>query len=233
MRRLGPLYGGAVALVHSTPWRWPETIGNEARTSFWIVLVGVPIALVAWIAAALLHAVGIPVTVAALVGLGVLSLASAALVERGVVERLEGRPDALGVTSLLVVVFATLVRAAAIVTVAPGDWFGVFLATVLVGRLSAVFLQALGDPILDDHSERSLVAIPAPPWLTAALAVGVAVVTIIALGKAGIVALALAAAVSFALGLDAQRRDRGLSAPVVACAAAVGELVVLLVATLA
>jgi len=232
MRRLGPLYGGAVALVHSTPWRWPETIGDEARTSFWIVLVGVPIALVAWIAAALLHAVGIPATVAALVGLAVLSLASAALVERGVVERLEGAPDAMGVTSLLVIVFATLVRAAAIVTVAPANWFGVFLAAVLVGRWSAVFLQALGDPIAQDPGGRSLVATPAPPWLTAALSVGVAIITIIALGKAGIVALALTAAVSFGLGLDAQRRDRGLSAPVVATAAAVGELVVLLLATL-
>src|SRR5690349_10261767 len=130
MRRLGPLYGGAVALVHSTPWRWPETIGDEARTSFWIVLIGVPIALVAWVAAALLHGVGIPITVSAIVGLGVLSLASAALVERGVAERLEGRPDTLGVTSLLAILFATLVRATAIATIAPAEWLAVFLATV-------------------------------------------------------------------------------------------------------
>jgi hypothetical protein len=233
MRRLGPLYGGAVALLHSTPWRWPDSIGNEARTSFWIVIVGLPIGLVSYIAAALLHAAGLPGTVDALVGLGVLSLASAALVERGVVERIEGQPDALGLKSLLVMIFTTLVRAAAIVAIAPGEWLGVFLATALVGRWSAIFLQALGDPILDDDAGRSLVATSAAPWLTAAISVGVAVVTIIALGKAGIVALALTAAISFALGLDAQRRDRGLSAPVVATAAAIGELVVLLVATLA
>ena len=53
-----------------------------------------------------------------------------------------------------------------------------------------------------------------------------------ALGKAGIVALAVTAGIAFGLGLDAQRRDRGLSAPVVATAAAIGELAMLLVATI-
>lgn len=233
MRRLGPLYGGAVALVHSTPWRWPDAIGNEARSSFWVVAIGAPIGLVAWIAAALIEAAGMPASVGAIVGLAVLSLASAALVERGVIERLDGpHSSAPSVTSILVLVFATLIRAAAITSVTTGAWLGVFVATALVGRWAAVFLQALGDPILDDDAPRSLVATPAPPWLTAALGIGVATVTVIALGKAGIVALAITAAVAFALGLDAQRRDRGLSSPVVAAAAAVGELVVLLVATI-
>lgn len=233
MRRLGPLYGGAVALVHSTPWRWPLSIGNEARSSFWVVALGAPIGLVAWVAAALLHAAGLPITVAAIVGLAVLSLASAALVERGVVERIDGvHSTAPSVTSILVLVFTTAVRIAAILAVPSGEWIGVLIATALVGRWAAVFLQALGDPIIDDDAPRSLVATPAPAWLTAGLSVGVAIVTVVALGKAGVVALALTAAVAFALGLDAQKRDRGLSAPVVATAAAVGELVVLLVATL-
>lgn len=233
MRRLGPLYGGAVALVHSTPWRWPLAIGNEARSSFWVVALGAPIGFVAWLATALIDAAGIPVTVAALVGLAVLSLASAALVERGLVERIDGsHASAPSVTSILVLVFGTLIRAAAILAVPASEWLGVFVATALVGRWAAVFLQALGDPILDDDAPRSLVATPAPAWLTAALSVGVAALTILALGKAGVVALAVTAAVAFALGLDAQRRDRGLSSPVVATAAAVGELVVLLVATI-
>jgi hypothetical protein len=234
MRRLGPLYGGAVALVHSTPWRWPDTIGNEARSSFWVVAIGAPIGFVAWVAAALIQGAGIPATVASLVGLAVLSLASAALVERGVVERIDGsHSTAPSTTSILVLVFTTLIRAAAITALPVGTWLGVFVATALVGRWAAVFLQALGDPILDDDSPRSLVATPAPAWLTAALSIGVATITIIALGKAGIVALAFTAAVAFALGLDAQRRDRGLSSAVVATAAAVGEMIVLLVATLA
>ena len=42
--------------------------------------------------------------------------------------------------------------------------------------------------------------------------------------------MVLAAAAAFALGLDAQRRDKGLSSPVVAMAAAIAELVLLLAA---
>src|SRR5690606_4103494 len=135
--------------------------------------------------------------------------------------------------SILVLVFGTLVRAAAILALPPASWLGVFVATALVGRWAAVFLQALGGPLGDDDAPRSLVATPAPAWLIAALSLGVATVTVLALGTAGIAALAIAAAIAFALGLDAQRRDHGLSAPVVATAAAVGELTVLLVATLA
>jgi hypothetical protein len=233
MRRLGPLYGGAVALVHSTPWRWPLGIANEARSSFWVVALGLPIGIVAWLAAALIDAAGISVAIAALVGLGVLSLASAALVERGVAERIDTvHASGPSVTSILVLVFGTLIRAAAILSLAPDAWLGVFVATALVGRWAAVFLQALGDPILEDDASRSLVATPAPAWLTAAISIGVATLVIVALGKAGVVALAVTAAIAFALGLDAQRRDRGLSAPVVATAAGVGEMVVLLVATI-
>lgn len=233
MRRLGPLYGGAVALVHSTPWRWPLAVGNEVRSPFWIVVLGAPIGLVAWLAAVLLDTAGIHVAIAALVGLAVLSLASAALVERGVVERIDSRhATAPSVAAILVLVFGTLIRAAAILAVPTSGWLGIFLAAALVGRWSAIFLQALGDPILDDHAARSLVATPAPAWLTAALTVGVATVTIVALGKPGVVALAVTAAITFALGLDAQRRDRGLSAPVVATAAGIGELIVLVVATI-
>lgn len=235
MRRLGPLYGGAVALVHSTSWRWPLAAADrDARSPFWIVAIGAPIGLVAYIAAALVHGVGLPGAVAAIVGLAVLSFASALLVERGVVERIDGsHATAPSVASILVLVFGTLVRAAAILALPPEAWLGVFVATALVGRWAAVFLQSLGDPIVDDDAPRSLVAAPAPAWLIAALSLGVATVAVLALGTAGVAALAIAAAIAFALGLDAQRRDHGLSAPVVATAAAVGELTVLLVATLA
>lgn len=233
MRRLGPLYGGAVALVHSTPWRWPDTIQDDVRSPGWVAALGVPIGAVAYVVAALVRAAGLPVTVAAIVGLATLSLASAGLVERGLLERIDrSETRSPSVTAILVLVFVTLVRAAAIVAVAPDKWLGVFVVTAVVGRWAAVFLQALGDPILDDTAQRSLVATPAPPWLTAAISVGVVVLAVLALGKAGIVVLALTAAIAFGLGLDAQRRDRGLSSPIVACAAAVGELAVILLATL-
>jgi hypothetical protein len=230
MRRLGPLYGGAVALVHSTPWRWPNTIGNEARSPAWVVALGIPIGIVAWLVASAGHSIGLPVAVDALLGLGMLSLASAGIVERGLGERLDR--DAPGAATIVALVFLTLVRAAAIVAVPPAHWLGTFVAVGIAGRWAAIFLQALGDPILDDDSPHSLVATPAPLWLVGAISGAVVAIGIVALGKVAIVAFAMVAGLSFALGLDAQRRDRGLSGPVVATAAAVGELVVLLAASI-
>lgn len=234
-RRLGPLYGGAVALVHSTPWRWPLEVADEPRSPGWIVALGLPIGVIAYIAAAIVHAVGMPSTLAAVVGLGALAVASAGLVEHGVVDRID-RLDAHSPTvkSTLALVFVVLARVAALAAISPERWLAVLVATAVVGRWSAVFLQALGDPIVDDRSPRSLVAAPAPLWLIAALGIATAIFAGLALGaKGGIAALAVTAAASFALGVDAQRRDHGLSAPVVACAAAFGELCVLFVATIA
>jgi cobalamin synthase len=228
MRRLGPLYGGAVALVHSTPWRWPLAVGDEARSSGWIVALGAPIGIVAWAVAALAHGAGFPSAVCALLGLAMLSAASAALVERGVVERVGSNPAVVS----LVVTFTILVRAAAFVALPSSRWLGVLVATALVGRWAAVFLQSLGDPISDESARHSLVATPAPAWLSGALALAVAAVLVVVLGKGGIVVLAVTAAITFAIGLDAQRRDGGLSAPIIATAAAIGELCVLLIATI-
>jgi cobalamin synthase len=235
-KRLGPLYGGAVALVSSTSWRWPTEVSDDTRSPGWVVALGLPVGLVAWVVAALLHAAGLPQSIAAVFGLAMLSAGSALIVERGLAQRIDHwMPDAAnaraGVASVFVVVIVTVIRAFAIAVVPPSQWLFVFLATAVVGRWSAVFLQAIGDPITRDDGGRSLVATPAPLWLTAAISVGVAALAIFALGKAGIVALALAAIAAFSLGLEAQRRDGSLSAPVVATAAAIGELLVLLVAT--
>jgi cobalamin synthase len=241
-RRLGPLYGGAVALVHSTPWRWPTEVGDDPRTAGWLVVLGLPIGVAAWAIAALASAAGLPVGVSALFGLAALSLASAALVERGLAERVDhwdgrrgggdGGGHAPGVAALLAVVFVTLIRAAAIAALPSSKWLAVLVATAVLGRWAAMFVQALGEPIDHDDAKRSLVAAPAPAWLVAAIGAGVAAILVLALGKIGILALALAAIAAFALGLEAQRRDHGLSAPVVATVAAIGELAVLLIATL-
>ena len=239
-RRLGPLYGGAVALVHSTPWRWPtEVSDDDERSAGWVVALGVPIGLCAWAVAAQAHAVGIPAPLAAILGLAMLSVGGAALIERGLVERIDhwhgdaraGR--AATTTSVLALVLVTVVRAVAVAFVAPGDWLLLFLATAVTGRWAAILLQSLGDPIPRLDSRRSLVATPAPLWLIAAISGGVILLVIFCLGKIGVVALALAALAAFGLGVEAQRRDAGLSAPVVGFTAAVGELGVLLVATIA
>ena len=130
-------------------------------------------------------------------------------------------------------VFTVLVRAAAIWTVTPAHWLGVFLATALAGRWAAVFPQAIGDPILDDR--RSALAgrrAGAGPGDRDARRPRRRRMHVRA-RPGGTGGLALAAAAAFALGVDAQRRDNGLSAPVVAVAAALGELFVLLAASAA
>ena len=238
-RRLGPLYGGAVALVSSTPWRWPTKVGDEARSPGWVVALGVPIGLSAWAVAALAHAAGIPAPLAAILGLAMLSVGGAALIERGLAERIDhwqgqARTDrATTAISVLALVLVTVVRAGTVASVRPGQWLLLFLATAVVGRWAAILLQSLGDPIEQQDGRRSLVATPAPAWLTAAISAGVGVLAIFSLGKAAVIALALAALAAFGFGLEAQRRDGGLSAPVVAFTAAVAELLVLLVATVA
>ena len=232
-RRLGPLYGGAVALVHSTPWRWPTEVTDDARSPGWIVALGIPVGLLAWVVAALLRGAGLPVHLAAIFGLATLSLASAAIIERGLAERVDewdGRRSG-SPAAVLTLVFSTVIRVVAITHIAKSDWLLVFLATAVVGRWAAVFLQAIGDPIHYDE-KRSLVATPAPAWLTAALGVATAAITIWALGKVGIIALALTAIAAFGLGLATQKRDGGLTASTVAVAAAIGEIIVLVVATL-
>ncbi len=237
MRRLGPLYGGAVALVHSTPWRWPDAVADEPRSPGWVVALGAPIGLVAWAISALAVAAGLPASVGAILSVAALTFASAALVERGLAERVDrwqGHATAgHGAGSIVALVLVTALRIAALSAVHPERWLAVLVATALVGRWSAVFLQALGEPVTDDHAPRSLVAAPAPAWLMAALGGAVLVVAVLALGaRAGVAAVAVSAAVAFGLGIEAQRRDRGLTAPVVATAAAAGELVVLLLASL-
>jgi cobalamin synthase len=248
-RRLGPLYGGAVALTRSTPWRWPSQVSDEPRTVGWLVALGIPVGVAAWAVAALGHALGLPATVAALCGLAALSLGSAALVERGLAEQVDhwtgqgtrasigldrdGAAGSPGIAALLAIVFATLIRASAIAALPPSRWLAVLIATALVGRWSAMFIQAFAAPVGSDDARRSLIAAPAPAWLVAAISLAALIVTVVAVGKIGILALAIAAVAAFALGARTERRDGTLSGPAVATAAAIGELSVLLCAVIA
>jgi hypothetical protein len=236
MRRLGPLYGGAVALIASTPWRWPGALVDDRRAPAWLVALGVPVGVGAWSVTALARGAGLPTAVAAVLGVVALTALSAALLERGVAAQVAAWAEAGADTSTsaiptVVLTFTILLRVAAVLAVAPTRWLAVFVATATVGRWAAIFLQALGDPIADD-APRSLVVVPPPLWLAGALSVGVGALAIYALGTAGVAVLALTAVIAFGLGLAGQRDHRALGAATVAMAAAVGELLVLVVATL-
>lgn len=246
-KRLGPLYGGAVALAHSTPWRWPLELGDDVRSPLWIVVLGIPVGLVAYAIAAIAHGAGLPASLAAVLGLAALCIASAGLVERGLadcVDRWVRSSDSyasavaapgqgmVSIPAALVLAFTVVVRAVAVLSVDPTHWMWLFIATAVLGRWAAVFLQALGDPIEHDTHARSFVGVPAPAWLVAAISGGALALAVLALGKIGVVAMALAAICVFGLGIVTQRKSGGLNTAVVAAAAAIGELFVLLVATM-
>ena len=76
-RRLGPLYGGAVALVSSTPWRWPTEVSEDSRSPGWIVALGIPVGFVSWLVAMLVHGAGVPQQISGVFGVAMLTAASA------------------------------------------------------------------------------------------------------------------------------------------------------------
>ena len=175
----------------------------------------------------------------AIVGLAMLSLASAALVERGLAERFDRwqgqarSADPMSRRARARVRDAGARRGGRVVD--PSHWFGVFVATAVAGRWAAVFLQALGDPIARRPRRRARSSRRrTPPWLdrraqrrrrrghrSSRSA------------RAGIIAMALGRDRSRSRSAShAQRRDRGLSAPGRRDRRAIGELVVLLAASL-
>ena len=174
MRRLGPLYGGAVALVHSTPWRWPGEIADEPRSPGWVVALGLPIGIgrvprrrdrARDRLAGHGRSRRRPRYARARVG-------GPRRARRRRSHRSRRGPLADGQERARAGVRDPRAgrRAGRTATRIAGS--AVLVAAAVVGRWAAVFLQALGEPILDDHEPRSLVATPAPLWLTGALGIG-------------------------------------------------------------
>ncbi|MEZ4358575.1 MAG: hypothetical protein R3B48_00230 [Kofleriaceae bacterium] len=226
-RRLGPLYGGAVALTSSSslPWR-SLAEEDDAPAAGWILAIGAAFGAVAWGVAAAALALGLPAAACTALALLVAIALGGAVVERSLIEYITRIADAAMATT--VTAGAVVLRVELLAAIAPDRWLWAFPATWLIGRWSATFLQAIGDPI-HDAPARSLVAAPPPAWLMGAATAVVMIATAAALGWTMVIALALAAAVAFALGLTAQRRRGGIDAAVVGAAALAGELVTLLV----
>jgi cobalamin synthase len=228
-RRLGPLFGGAVALASSTSLAVPGVVAGsdeEAPAAGWLLAVGAALGLVAYALAALAHRLGLPPAACTSVALVVTILVGGVVVERGLGAYLTrgGDPAVVGTT----IAGTVLVRAQLLAAIPHAQWLFAFPATWVIGRWAAMFLQAIGDPILDPP-RRSLVAAPPPAWVMGAATAAVAVGAVAALGWKMLLAVGLTAILAFALGLSAQRRRGGIDAAVVGAAAAAGEVVTLLV----
>lgn len=224
-RRLGPLWGGALALASSsallpTDADWRE----DAPRAAWLVAVGGVLGAAGYAAAALGRAAGLPLTVCATLAALVTLAGGALLGERAAAAFVRGHGD----LAAALVAGAVLLRAQLVAALPPEHWLPALVAAAAIGRWSAAFLQSLGDPILAPPA-RSLVTAPPAAWELGAITAALGLGAYLTLGPAPLLAMALGAAAAFALGLHAQRRRGGLDAKVVGAVALAGELGALLV----
>lgn len=232
-RRLGPLFGGAVALASSSSLALSGVPGDdEAPAAGWVLAIGAAIGLCAFGVAALGHALALPPAACTAVAVVVAVLLGGAVVERGLGVYLSrnaaGERTSDPAIAATAISGSLLVRTHLLAALPYEQWIFAFPATWLVGRWAAMFLQAIGDPIVDPP-RRSLVANPPPAWVMGAATAIVAVGSVVALGWAMLLAVGLTAVIAFSLGLTAQRRRGGIDAAVVGAVAAAGEVVTLLV----
>jgi cobalamin synthase len=234
MRRLGPLYPALVALGRTTIVRPPpelRPVGDDLpRSAPWVIALAVVIGFVGWVAAWLPARGGAAPVLAAAVAVAVVALLGGAVIETGFLhwaERRTGR--AAPVTSGAM----ALIRFGALASVRPGRWLAALVAAELVGRWSALLLQRLGDPILDD-ADRPGLSMGEVSWaVVGVVSAAVAAAAGWMFGWAGIVALVVAGACAFGLGLEAQRRDGQPDGETLAAAALVGGTIALVAAALA
>lgn len=228
-RRLGPLFGGAIALASSTSLSLPGLPAgsdDEAPAAGWLLAIGAVLGLAAYGLAALCYQLALPAAACTSVALVVTILLGGVIVERGLGAYLTRGGDPNVVTTTIA--GSLLVRAQLLAAIPYEQWLFAFPATWVIGRWAAMFLQAIGDPILDPP-RRSLVAAPPPAWVMGAATAAVAIASVAALGWEMLLAVGVTAILAFVLGLVAQRRRGGIDAAVVGAAAAAGEVVTLLV----
>ncbi len=164
-----------------------------------------------------------PLLAAALAIAGIL-IAGGAVVESEAARWAERRA---GRSGAVVSATTALVRFAALAQVAPGRWLSALVLAELVARWSALLLQRLGDPILDD-ADRPGFAVGEVSWaVVGAVSAGVIAIAAALYGGAGVAAVAAAGAAAFALGLEAQRRDGQPGGDALAAAAAIGGAITL------
>jgi cobalamin synthase len=232
MRRLGPVYPGLVALARTTALVAPETPrATEAdlgRSAAWVIAVGALVGGAGWIVVKLLVEIGATPALAALAAVMAGGLIAGAIGERGLARYMArarlGEPLTIGSTAL--------VKWVALVSVAPPRWMAVLLVGPIVGRWSAVFLQALADPAPFERSTRSLV-VGQPTFPVIAILTGlVCGAAILGLGWTGAIGVGLSAIIAFTIGLRSQRKSGGIDGDVVAAAAVFGELVLVVVAAM-
>lgn len=238
MRRLGPLYPGAVAIRQTTAMRWPgglaATTEDAERAAPWMVAVGAMLGVAAWVVAWLLGRLDVPVALRGALAVLTLTALTAALLDVGlarVVERWLGRDDDLGAvgpagTSAMLAV--TVARVIAIITIRPSAWLAALVVAPLCGRWAALALQRLGDVLEPAMPERRSLVVGGVSWLQLGVVTAlVAVIAVLGLGATALLLLAVIGAVAFVAGLVAERARGGLDGYTLAAVAAACEVIAL------
>jgi len=228
MRRLGPLFPAAVAIRRTTAARLPRALDVAAedlpRSAPWMVGLGVVTGFLGYTAAWLVaHWGGSPLLAAAF-AIAVLALCGGAVVESGFARWAEARA---GRGAMIASVAALLVRFAALASIAPGHWLAALVIAEVAARWSALLLQRLGDPILDDALRPGL-SVGEVSWgAVGAVTLAVAIAAAWGFGGRGVATLLACGVAAFALGLEAQRRDGQPTSDALAAAASVGAAIAL------
>lgn len=247
MRRLGPLYPGAVAVRQTTAMRWPgdlrATADDAVRAAPWMVVVGGALGAIAFAAGWLAGKLGVAPAVSGALAVLTLSILSAAILDVGLartVERwLRGLPDVdapaipadsgLGAPGVSVLLATAMLRVVAIIAIRPSAWFAALVLAPLIGRWAALALQRLGDVLEPPAPERRSLIVGEVGWGQVAVVTAlVALLAVLGLGWSSLLILAVVAAVAFGIGLASERTRGGLDAHGLAAVAAVCEVIALI-----
>jgi cobalamin synthase len=233
MRRLGPLYPAAVAIRRTTVARIPRVLGvageDLPRSAPWVVALGAVTGFLAYTAAWLAARWGASPMLAAACAVAALAIAGGAVAEGGFARWAEQRA---GRAAVIASVTSLVLRFAALASIAPGHWLAALIVAELAARWSALLLQRLGDPILDD-AQRPGLSVGEVSWgVVGAVTLGVAIAAGWGFGGRGVAMLLACGLAAFVLGLEAQRRDGQPTSDALAAAAAVGGTIVLIAVAL-
>jgi len=246
LRRLGPLYPGAVAIRQTTAMPWPgalrATADDSARAAPWMVAVGAVVGIGAWLAGWLIGRLGVVAALQGAVAIAALTALSAALLDVGLARSVErwlrrgyGDVDAgvvvpaigpAGTTALLV---AGLLRVVALISIRPSAWLGALVVAPLIGRWCALALQRLGQLVEPPLGDRRSLVVGEVGWGSLAIVtVLVSMLAVLGLGWASLLVLLAAGAIAFAIGLAVEKQRGGLDGDTLAAVAAIGEVIALI-----
>ncbi len=216
------------AAVRTTLWRnVARPIDEVAPPAGASVMVAAVIGAVSGLAGwALAHVA--PVSIAVVVTAALWCALALALPERSLASQFARPASSPANVGQLVLTFAVLLRVAAVSTVSVGLWVAALAVASAIGRLQAVFLQFVADPVDDDGSttEDYLTQAIGPAEL-AILTATICGAGAFAFGWRIVLAVALSLGLTFIIGLRQQRRSDHIGVEVLGVVVWLGELLTL------